>query len=127
MDWVEHVRRRVLVVDDQGSVADEAARAAHEAGAECVRCVGERGLRLMEGNCEPDVVLCAWHGDRSSSGHIIERLHGLGYHGPVIAIVDHEDAVAARDARAAGADDIIMGPLTADEVCNALGRWSRSK
>ncbi len=131
MDWVGRLGRhrlgRVLVIDEQDHSADEVARVAHEAGAECVRCRGENGMRLLHDSIDADVVFWAWHGGHDWSEHVVERVHELGYRGPVIAVVDRFDPGVIQDARAAGADDVIVQPLSPSEVRSALGRWARSE
>ena len=117
---------RILVIDDDPSVAEMIAEAIRSVGHESVVALdGTEGLRLLESNAVQGVFL-----DLVMPGlgglAVLTRIRGRFPHVPVVILSAHAGDEETREAMALGASEVIMKPAGLAQFTDVLSRLTRS-
>jgi DNA-binding response OmpR family regulator len=109
-------RARILVVDDDDNVRDEAIAALRSTGYRAGGCRTPEVARRAASDLRPDlVVLEMVLGGRVVGPDLARRLRATG--DPLLLFATHDDSLADRLAAfAAGADDYVVKPLVTEEL-----------
>jgi len=118
---------RILVVDDDPSVAEMIAEAVRTLGHEALVALdGTEGLRLLESTAVQGVFL-----DLVMPGlgglAVLTRIRSRFPHVPVVILSAHAGDEETREALALGASEVIMKPAGLAQFTEVLSRLTRSQ
>ena len=117
---------RILVIDDDPSVAEMIAEAVRSVGHDAVVALdGTEGLRLLESAAVQGVFL-----DLVMPGlgglAVLSRIRSRFPHVPVVILSAHAGDEETREAMALGASEVIMKPAGLAQFTDVLSRLTRS-
>jgi CheY-like chemotaxis protein len=117
---------RILVIDDDPSVAEMIAEAVRSVGHDAVVALdGTEGLRLLESAAVQGVFL-----DLVMPGlgglAVLTRIRSRFPHVPVVILSAHAGDEETREAMALGASEVIMKPAGLAQLTDVLSRLTRS-
>ena len=114
---------RALVVDDSKPIRSIVARVLRDLRFECAEAAnGAEALELLASGGRPDLVTVNWHMPVMDGIELIKRLRGSRAHRDLrlLMISTESDRGRIEEALAAGADDFVSKPFTAEALVRKL-------